>query len=356
MRLSRRSLIAQECRLSRRSLLATLALAAKVSGQSLFRGGSPLLPSVVFHTTAPAAFNPCWIKTGAVLHWDWGDGNSTDDNCPTHTYSGGAHTVKVTSTDGFSAVTSVVLYNLHLSGTLADFSAFTAMTYFQVSGNPNLTSALPSFAACPLLTLFQCDNCGFSGTMPSFAASTGLHTFHADGSHFTGTLPSFAACTGLFYCYLNQNSFSGTLPSFAACTGLLEFRCNNNGFSGNLPSFNSCPHLVLFDCGQCNFSGTLPDFSGCVALQSFQAWINNFNQVTAGSFATQASMYFCRLAYNALVQSAVDQVLADFVTSLSLPGRVACEVHLEGNTAPSSAGYANKAILNAVSGWAVTTD
>jgi hypothetical protein len=148
-------------------------------------------------------------------------------------------------------------------------------------------------------------------------------------------LPSFATCTALvsFYCF--GNSFSGTLPSFATCTALTVFQCYNNNFSGTLPSFATCTALVSFYCG----------YSG-----------NQFSNVVAGSFATQGLMTAAELSGNALPASAVNQVLADFVVSLGISGRVVCSVNLSGgmNAAPTGQGIIDKATLIAA-GWTVTT-
>ena len=180
--------------------------------------------------------------------------------------------------------------------------------------------------------------------------------FNSPSMHFSGTLPSFAACTKLVYVYCYSNSFSGTLPSFATCTKLAYFSCYSNSFSGTLPPFAACTSLVTFYCHYNGFSGTLPSFAACTALVNFACLSNQFSDVVAGSFATQKSMSAANFSSNALPAAAVNQVLADFVVSLGISGRVACTVNLAGgtNAAPTGQGLTDKATLVAA-GWTVTT-
>jgi hypothetical protein len=86
-------------------------------------------------------------------------------------------------------------------------------------------------------------------------------------------------------------------------------------------------------------------------------YANTFSAAVAGSFATQKSLSVSDFHNNALTQAAVDQILADFVTSLGISGRVANTVNLTGgtNSTPSPAGLASKATLVAAS-WTVTNN
>ena len=130
-----------------------------------------------------------------------------------------------------------------------------------------------------------------------------------------------------------SQNFSGTLPSFAACTLLVNFVCHDNSFTDTLPSFATCTVLVNFYCDD-----------------------NSFSNVVAGSFATQKSLSSAQFQVNALPASAVNQVLADFVVSLGISGRVVCNVDLSGgtNAAPTGQGIVDKATLISA-GWTVTT-
>ena len=307
-----------------------------VRAQQLFRGWP--WDTLVFQTTKGAGFSPVWTKTGSVLHWVWHNGTHTDSNSPTKNLqtSGTTKTIRVQSQDGFKTVTSVSMITLSLVNAMPSFALCTALVTLDCSGNI-FTGALPSFAACTALVTFKSGS-GFSGSLPLFAACTQLVTFHCDNASFSGSLPSFSACTQLVTFAANSNSFSGSLPSFAACIHLAHLTINNNSFSGTIPSFAACTELIEL------FFGT-PTLS------------NNFSDVVAGSFATQKSLADAWFNRNALVQSAVDQILADFVASLSIPGRVHCTVDLTGgtNSTPSAAGLASKALLVAA-GWTVTNN
>jgi hypothetical protein len=64
-------------------------------------------------------------------------------------------------------------------------------------------------------------------------------------------------------------------------------------------------------------------------------------------------------AINAItLDTDINQILADLVTSLALPGRVGCTVDLSGgtNAAPTGQGILDKATLNGTPDWVVTTN
>ena len=318
--------------ISRRGLIRTLVAlcAAPVAFcQQVFRGWP--WATLRFQTTHAAGFSPSFTKTGALLHWAWGDGTYTDSNAPVKNYGAGTKTFWVSSRDGFRGVTNFNSPSLDFVDGLPSFAICTALKDFRGHSN-NFSGALPSFAACIPLDYFRCDSNSFNGVLPSFAACVNLWTFYCQTNSFSGTLPSFAACTALAYFSCYANSFSGALPSFAACTALREISCSGNSFSGTLPSFAACTALTYFSCLN-----------------------NSFSDVVPGSFATQKSMATASFSANALPQTAVDQVLADCVVSLAIPGRVICTVTLTGgtNAHPSAAGIADGVLLIAA-GWTVS--
>jgi len=78
--------------------------------------------------------------------------------------------------------------------------------------------------------------------------------------------------------------------------------------------------------------------------------------VTANTLSTQVAMTTLNLSNDALAAAAVNQVLADLVTSISGRGGVKCTTTLNGtNAAPTGTGITNKATLVAA-GWTVTTN
>jgi len=68
------------------------------------------------------------------------------------------------------------------------------------------------------------------------------------------------------------------------------------------------------------------------------------------------TLTFFYMPYCSLTQTAVDQILADFATNISLrptDGRI--DLNNGANAAPSAAGLVNKAIIQA-HGWTVNTN
>lgn len=272
----------------------------------------PALSGLVIHTDSGPAdpdYVMFWTKSGDPMSYDLGDGTTGSSNTGStaHAYAGsGIKTIQVWPDD--------------------DWSGFTR---FESQGVQNL-GIVPSFAMCTALQECWIQYNAFSGVLPSFAACTALTVFLAHSNLLSGTLPSFATCTNMHYFQIEDNNFSGALPSFAACTALIKLHAQNN--------------LTL--------SGTIPDFAPCTVLEELNLANNAFTGYTSGSFATQAVLNTLLLSYNSLPQAAVDAILADLVTSLSLSGRVTCYVDLTGPAMSPPSNHTNHDILEAA-GWTV---
>jgi hypothetical protein len=184
-----------------------------------------------------------------------------------------------------------------------------------------------------------------------------LIDIHSGNSNFVDDMPSFSAYTSLETWDIYYNDFDGSPPSFSACTALTYIDFYSNGLDGNMPSFATCTELTFWGCAINGFTGTMPDFSPCTKLTVWQADSNNFTGYTIGSFATQKDLGGISFDNNNLTQIAVDAVLADCVTSLSIPGRVTCTVTLDGASmaSPSVDGYDDVDTLIAA-GWDVTVN
>jgi len=245
---------------------------------------------------------------------------------------------------------NLVLGSNQFRGRVPLFVNNPALLFFSASDN-FLTGEIPSFANCPLLTSLYLAHNNLSGTLPSFATNTNLVNISASAMPLTGTLPSFAACTKLAYCHLGACDWTGTMPSFATCPDLYLLDLNKANFTGTLPSFAANTKLKNFWCNLNQLSSTIPNFAPCTLLENWEGDFNQFSDYTAGSFATQKNLALLNLQTNNLPQSAIDNILADLVTSLSIPSRVICSVNLSGagNAAPSGAGATSKATL--VSAW-----
>jgi len=97
----------------------------------------------------------------------------------------------------------------------------------------------------------------------------------------------------------------------------------------------------------------------CTNLTNFHCHTNSFSGYDAGGFATQIGLTVLDARWNAITVAAdINEILADLVTSSALGGRVGCTVKLEGgtNAAPTGQGATDKATLNAIEGWTVTTN
>lgn len=343
-----------------------------------------------FIVTQTTGFSPVFTKTGRTLYWKWPDGTYTSSNSPTKNFAAGTKSLQVQSQDGFQGITDVTLDGLAIIDPLPSFALCTGLQTFSCQGNDTFSGTLPSFArctqlltfalaqdagigthfsgvlpsfnTCTLLQGFDISNNGFSGALPSFAACTQIGAtslaFNASNNNFSGTLPSFTTCTQMLDCIIHTNGFSGTLPSFAGCVVMEQLDCHNNNFSGTLPSFAADANgLSILIIHHNSFSGTLPSFAANTFLADFECNDNALTGSPAGSFATQSNLALANFNTNSLTQGAVDQILADFVASLSLGGRIACTVDLAGtgNSAPSATGVTNAGILN-TAGWTVTTN
>jgi hypothetical protein len=168
------------------------------------------------------------------------------------------------------------------------------------------------------------------------------------------TLDGFSGVTQMDF---DSQLMAGALPSLARCPNLQVLEFYANGFVGTVPSFQNNTKLQSLDLYNNLFSGIIPSFANLTLLTNLNVNNNSFTGVVAGSVATQKSLNYASFYKNALTQAAVDQILADFVTSQGISGRVTCQVDLSGgtNSTPSAAGLANKALLVAAS-WTVTNN
>lgn len=387
--------------MNRREVLigsAAVAASRSLRGQSilapLFSGRGQSYPPLVLpivggnvQTTPFARLS--FTKTGAKPILDWGDGSApgsaTSGAFPSHAYPAASQIYQLTasSPDGWAGVTQLTLSQGQGSGV----SPYTGVGNNQVPP-PQYPAAMPSFAFMENLQYLLSADTGFYYNFPIADLSIFPALQHVDvqGNSFTGDAPRYTNCPNLLYVDMHvafgNNGTPATLypftnspllqwfeshaskwancPSFAANIALQHFGAGNGCFgavTGSLPSFATCTQLQLFQIDNSTFTGTIPDFSPCTALTSWSASGHTFTGVTAGSFATQASLATLNLFFGNLTSAAVNQVLADCVASLSLPGRVTCTVSLNGltNGAPTGAGVTNKATLQAA-GWTVTTN
>jgi hypothetical protein len=359
---------------------------------------NPLLTggSLYFHTTSGAGWAMLFDKGGGGLGslWiDYGDGSAYEIRNASagfaHDYADTSNkTIRIWSPDDWSTLWSMQsnghsntsglsgfseLYAMNstfdfssntLSGSIPNFSRMTNIQNIYLNDN-SFTGSIPSFSNCTALQRIRLDtNTGLTGSIPSFSACTSLVEFScANNTGLTGSMPSFNACTALVKFVANECTgiTTSTLPSFSACTALQEFRYDDCYLTGTLPSFNTCTALsTSFHLNVHSFSGTLPTFAACTSLQEFYCPTNRvggWSTYTAGCFSTQASLGAVSLYGSSFNATNINLILANLRTSSALGGRVGCTVDLSGgsNAAPTGQGLTDKAYLNGLGGWSVTT-
>ena len=111
--------------------------------------------------------------------------------------------------------------------------------------------------------------------------------------------------------------------------------------------------VTNLDLNNTSVTGNLSAASGLTNLTGLILYNTSVSGATSPTVSTQDSLADIRLNDMALDQAAVDTVLADLVTSLSLPGRVTASVQIQNNAAPSTPDDVNTLVS---AGWTVTTD
>jgi len=113
--------------------------------------------------------------------------------------------------------------------------------------------------------------------------------------------------------------------------------------------------VTYLNLASTSVSGDISAVSGLTNLTNLDLYDTSVTGATSPTVSTQDSLNNIRLDAAALDQAAVDTVLADLVTSLSLPSRVTASVQLQNNAAPSTSGDDDVNTLVSA-GWTVTTD
>jgi hypothetical protein len=136
----------------------------------------------------------------------------------------------------------------------------------------------------------------------------------------------------------------------SANTLLNYFNCNSNQLTGSIPDLSANTLLNYFNCNSNQLTGSIPDLSANTALEEIDIGANQLTGFAGGSLP--ASLYSFSATDNNLSVQAVDDILQACVNA----GVIGATISLEGGTngIPSSAGLANKAILEG-NGCTVTT-
>jgi len=182
----------------------------------------------------------------------------------------------VTCDAGQTTVVGLNLVNNHLQGTFSALTAFTNLTYVDVSQNA-LTGSIPPLAGLTKLQVFNAYTNQLSGTLPSFTGLTALQQFRVWGNQLSGALPSLSDTTNLVYFDASNNQLTGTIPAITQLTALEQFIVSNNQLSGAMPSLSGLAKLKKLDVSYNQLSGAVADLGTNSALQTFYIDHNNLS-------------------------------------------------------------------------------
>jgi len=174
------------------------------------------------------------------------------------------------------------------------------------------------------------------------------------GDDLTGEIPpELGNLQNLEWLVLNDNDLSGEIPpELGELTNLEVIRLHSNALSGEIPAeLGELTNLKSLLLAMNVLSGEIPAELG--DLENLTRLNLNYNTLSGygeGAFSTQPNLEVLQLSNNDLSTEGVDNVLSDLVDSLYLEDRVATEVDLIHNSAPSDEGMNDKQILE-VEGW-----
>jgi hypothetical protein len=189
--------------------------------------------------------------------------------------------------------------------------------------------------------------------------NTPSHTYANAGTKNVGIyLNDAASKVTQFYC--NSQNMVGAIPAINAFTALVTFNCYINQLTGSIPSLTANTALVTFYCSMNQLTGSIPSLTANTALVTFNCSTNQISGYTASTLATTLNNF--QAHNNLLTQTAVSQILADFVTNLAArPASGTINLGGTGNAAPSAQGLLDKAAIiqhgvDLGGTWAVTTN
>lgn len=288
----------------------------------------------------------------------WGDTTETSfsftgsDQVVTHVYSStGTYNVTLICFADVLLIFSV--NNEPFAGSeLPDFSVFTNLQELRLKAS--LPAPMWASLPFPFLELLNLANNGITGTFPSLINMPSLITLYCIGNSFTGSLPNPSPCPLLESYSFDDSDFTGSIPDWSSNTSLVQIRIAHLSLSGTLPSLSNLTALDELYATGCGISGIIPSLTLNVVLRSIKIDSNALSDYTPSVIALTLIQFWA--AGNALPESAVNQILADFATNLD--GRPSSgEITLDGgtNAAPTGQGLIDKAAI-ILHGWTCTTN
>jgi len=312
--------------------------------------------NLVWQTRATTFTGVDTTKTGALIHWDMGDGSSQNINDPVKVYPDTAlKTVRMISSDGWTGLTVLKVHNKSMRGRIPSIAEAVNLTDFRAYGN-DLTGPLPALDTNTALVYFNVSGNSLTGLIPSLASNIALTTFAVNGNHLNSTIPSLVTNTALAVFNIGNNFYiTGPIPSLAANAALTEFNCEYNRVDGPIPSLAANTALETLNVQVNWLDGSIPSLTTNTALKYLAVGYNSLTGYVGG-LGTRALLIFNIYGYNALTETAINAILADLVVAQA-GGNPVCDVILSGggNEAPAGQGIKDAATLVAA-GWTVATN
>jgi Leucine-rich repeat (LRR) protein len=234
----------------------------------------------------------------------------------------------------FPNIERLAMPNNDMSGYVPDLSKLKYLTHLLLNDNRLLIGPPPSVrSAYATLQQYRIDSCGFEGSFDDFSNFTAITIFDTSGN----------------------SKINGSIPILRKCSSLVTFNIRSCSISDNFPEWlNELTSLVTLRFDQNNICGSISSLTGLNSLVTFN--VNNnpgINGYTASTISVTCTSFTATSC--SLPQSAVDQILADFVTNLGSRPVGTISLGGSGNAAPSAAGIVNKNTL-VTAGWTVTTN
>ena len=166
-----------------------------------------------------------------------------------------------------------------LSMALPNFSTLTALTALNLRSS-NLTGAILSSYFPSGISSILLSNNKLTGTLPSFSAFS-LTNLSVDNNQISGTISTSLFPNSLTSLYLSNNQLTGSIPDFSTFGNLTILALSTNQFTGNIPQAYIPPgNLTTLSLSNNQLTGALPIFSAAKYTKLTNASIdictNNF--------------------------------------------------------------------------------
>jgi len=217
-------------------------------------------------------------------------------------------------------------------------------TFYLTVNNSNFAGEIDRNTFVPLnSSLVNCQLAAagrFDDPFPDFEGCQALQYFYSPGqgwgSTIETTLPTFTSSFSLVRLELQSNNFIGSIR-YNNKNSFDYLNVSGNNLTSISSSFNA-PNLRVFYASSNNFAGSLPALDvSCPKVQYVSLSNNSFTTYQRdGGMLNLPQLREIDLSANLLSQTAVDNVLFDFVDNYKLYPRSGVVVDLTGsNAAPS---------------------